>query len=121
MAGTERSSGGQPALLQSQVQAKIPEQAAAGQLLAQLTGLQQLGCQGLPVLLDQGSQQGLEAVVLALQQRLLLTPDAGPGAGRRHHNGASGRNSHGHGGHGPDPLYNGIVMLRHLLPFQTAS
>jgi hypothetical protein len=92
------------------MQAQIPEQAAADQLFAKLVGLHQLRSQRLPVQLDQGSQQGFKAFVLTLEQGLLLAPLARPGTRSRHHSGAEGGSDHRHSAHGPDPLYNGIVM-----------
>jgi hypothetical protein len=64
------------------VQAQIPEQSAAGQLLSLVSYGQLLTGQRLAVLLDQAVQQGLQAIVLAFQQGFLLGPVARPARGR---------------------------------------
>ena len=80
------------------MQAQIPEQSAAGQLLSLVSYGQLLTGQRLAVLLDQAVQQGLQAIVLTFEQGFLLEPVARP-AGRSggSHAGRVGCTSKDHG------------------------
>jgi hypothetical protein len=79
MARAEAALGLQPALLEAQMQAQIPEQAAAGVVTGQ--GVDRPpGRRFSDMQRQQISEQGLEAIVLTLQQELTLEPGARPRA-----------------------------------------